>query len=92
MVTGVLDEKLVLGAIAWRDEAPGKERSRGERREEEEIPGPPSSYIPLTKASLMPAVKEAWVKEAPGLGSLAQNRRNDGQEYKWTISNRDAKF
>lgn len=68
-----------------------KERGRVERREEEEIPGPPSSYIPFTKPNLMPAVKEAWVKEAPGLGSLTQSRKNDGQEYKWIISNRDAK-
>ena len=32
MVTGALDEKLVLGAIAWRDEAPGKRKKQ--RREE----------------------------------------------------------
>lgn len=32
MVTGALDEKLVLGAIAWRDEAPGKRKKQ--KREE----------------------------------------------------------
>ena len=45
----------------------------------------------MTKPNLMPAVKEAWVKEAPWLGSMAQRSKNDGQEYKWTINNRDAK-
>lgn len=34
MLAAALDEKLVLGAIAWRDEAPGKRKrqSREERR------------------------------------------------------------